>query len=370
MLLAVPGMAAAQQKYTLEVKLPFLTQPGKAFMSYQHGDAFVLDSAMMKYGKYNFHGELTEPVLAQFYILPEPAAKRKTTLWNSAIWLEKADIKVTATDSAAVPAVSGGKLNQDYRTLEAEKKPQFLKMGAASERFATATNDERNAPGFMGRHQAIFREAMEESAAKDSLYIITHPASFLSLSILAGNVSARPAAETEKQLNRLSASLRNSEMGRRLHMEIERLKSKEIGGIAPDFTLNDQSGHPVSLHNFHGKYVLLNFWSSTSAKSMAAIPMLKKLNEQFQDQNVVLISISAEGTEGQSKWLTAIKKEQMNWIQLFDQQGGSEQAALLYDALALPYNVLIDPQGRLLAKGASLDNLAQQIKTLSMQGSR
>src|SRR5690606_35410055 len=103
----------------------------------------------------------------------------------------------------------------------------------------------------------------------------------------------------------------------------------------------DQHGKKVSLSDFKGKYVLLDFWASWCAPCRKVIPELKALYEKYKDKNFSIVNVSLD--EKREEWLKALTEEQMPWTNLLAVNGLESQVADLYHIRAIPYTLLIDP---------------------------
>jgi peroxiredoxin len=359
-LMGVPVLTFAQQKYTVEVKN---TQPGpgvKAYLTYQDNDKSVKDSAAVTDGVFHFTGTVTEPVLAQLY-LSNPGSKTKdASLLRTTIWLERGMIKVSATDPLSPPVITGGQMNTDYTALQKKKIPALARMAEASKVYMAASNEQRNAPGFMKHHQEVYINAMSETSVFDSLYIRSHPNSFLSLYLLSGMVSSRPAHMVLiPMLNAFSAEVKNSETAKRLHKMLQDMSLIEVGAKAPEFTINNTEGKPVSLSSFRGKYVLIDFWASWCIPCRKENPNVRAAYQKFKDKNFTVLGISLDKTDGKEAWLKAIRDDQLDWTQLSELKDFNGAVVKLYDVSSIPRNVLVSPQGIILAKnlrGEALQN--------------
>ncbi len=135
-----------------------------------------------------------------------------------------------------------------------------------------------------------------------------------------------------------------------------------IGKAAPDFELPDPSGKPVSLSQFKGKWVFLDFWASWCKPCRAENPVLAEANRRFKDKGLVIFSVSLD--EERELWMKAVVSDGMNWAHASDLKGWKNSAARLYDVNSIPCSFLIDPQGRIAAKNLRGQALAEKLMAI------
>ncbi|SHM47385.1 Peroxiredoxin [Chitinophaga jiangningensis] len=153
---------------------------------------------------------------------------------------------------------------------------------------------------------------------------------------------------------------------------VNKMMTGEIGGgsemanllnkPAPAFKLNNAAGKPVSLADFKGKYVLLDFWASWCKPCREAIPELTEVYNQYKGKGLEVLSVSLD--DKKDKWMQALEEEKMAWPQVSDLKGGNGEVPTQYGVLAIPACFLIDPSGNVIMLGARGERLKDKLAEL------
>jgi peroxiredoxin len=137
-----------------------------------------------------------------------------------------------------------------------------------------------------------------------------------------------------------------------------------VGEMAPDITMDDPDGKSFSLSNLRGKYVLVDFWASWCGPCRAENPNVVNAYQRYKNKNFTILGVSLDQTK--DNWLKAIKDDKLEWKQISDLKFWESAAVPLYKIQGIPYNVLIDPQGKIIAselRGPALEaKLAEVLK--------
>ena len=126
-----------------------------------------------------------------------------------------------------------------------------------------------------------------------------------------------------------------------------------------EFTQNDTAGVPVKLSSLKGKYLLIDFWASWCGPCRAENPNLVKVYNKYRGKNFHILGVSLDRPGQKEKWMKAIYDDKLEWTQVSDLQFWNNEVAKQYGIRAIPQNLLLDPEGKIIAKnirGEELEN--------------
>jgi peroxiredoxin len=130
--------------------------------------------------------------------------------------------------------------------------------------------------------------------------------------------------------------------------ELERLRAVAIGQMAPEISLPTPEGGIFKLSSLRGDYVLIDFWAEWCKPCRMENPNVLRAYNRFKDQGFKILGVSLD--RSRDKWLKGIAEDGLPWNHVSDLNYFNSEAARAYNVSAIPFSVLLDPEGKIIAK--------------------
>jgi len=141
-----------------------------------------------------------------------------------------------------------------------------------------------------------------------------------------------------------------------------------VGEVAPEIALPDTQGKINKLSSLRGKYVLIDFWAAWCGPCRREAPNLVRIYNKYKEKGFEIYGVSLD--RDKNSWLGAIESDNLDWVHVSDLKYWQSDVVGLYGFSGIPYTVLIDREGKIIAKGLRGEQLENKLaeKGVELEG--
>lgn len=231
--------------------------------------------------------------------------------------------------------VFGSPVNEQRNEILKKLFPLHQELNAACMKYA---NSKKLQDSLQTKKNSLLPEKITKQISSQTIdFILKHPDWEISAEVLMG----LPTDSCYKYFKILSPNVKSSYFGK---YAAELLYSMKPGDKVVQFTLPDNQGKSVSLSDFAGKYIVLEFWGTWCGWCVKDIPTMKQYHEKYKSM-IEFVSIACR--DNNKNWKEAIEKYKMDWVNLLN---NDEQLAKSYGIEGYPTKMIINPEGIVVGK--------------------
>jgi peroxiredoxin len=143
------------------------------------------------------------------------------------------------------------------------------------------------------------------------------------------------------------------------HDVVQSMMATTVGQPAPDINLPSPEGKEIALSSLRGKVVLIDFWASWCGPCRKEMPNVVKAYSKFKARGFEIYGVSLD--QDKSRWIEAIEKDGITWPQVSDLKQWSSEVVRQYNIQGIPFTILLDKEGKILAKNLRGPELEQKL---------
>lgn len=314
----------------------------------QEGEQLEFDTIKVDNGKFSFEGDAKNP---DIYMLSFPSVERPIPVFiEPGTFTVSGDIK-----SPYQLSIKGGEMQEQFDGFNKLAEPMSNLYYALNSEYNVAahTNDTTE----MNHVQYRIDTLTKQFISRTDQYITSLSPGICKAYLISANMLVNPDVKKLEEITKdFSDELKLNKYSVKIFETLENARKTGVGAVAPLFVLKDIAERDISLESYKGKFVLVDFWASWCAPCRKENPELVKIYQEFHGANFDMLGVSIDNNA--AAWKQAVLDDRLSWPQVIDNK---EVCNKQYGFMSIPSNVLVGPDGKIVAKNIFGKELRQKL---------
>ena len=343
--------------FNLHVTITGMTDSTMVFLKEREDDGWkTVDSSLLSDTKTTLSGHIGSPDV-QYLIIDKVRGAFP-------IFIEQGDINFTADNKNLKGyKVENSKSHAEYENFMGNVLGSFdKKVQALGSKYGIAQRNGDTAE--VARLENEYESIQNDKKNAMLNYVKENSSSVVGPYIVYSNSYMFDLDQLENAVNSTDKSLANNKYVKLLNDKVTTLKKVQIGQPFIDFSQDDPQKNPVSLASVveKNKYVLVDFWASWCQPCRGENPNVVKAFHKYHDKGFTVFGVSFDSKK--DNWIKAIQDDGLTWTHVSDLKGWGNAAGKLYGIQSIPQNILIGPEGKIIARNVRGQALQDKLKEL------
>ncbi|MCO4293733.1 AhpC/TSA family protein [Solitalea sp. MAHUQ-68] len=342
--------------YTINGEIKGLTDNKNIYLIATNFEAQKFDTlakAVSKDGKFTLTGTLTAPDLCALVVEGERS--------GSELMVENSDIKVKGSvDSLYKLDVTGSKSQEEFKKAEAILKKNTDKLQQIQQKamMMGQNPDEHQMQALQLEYMAVQTQMQNDIKA----YAKDNPTSVVAPVLLVNTTQEYDPSVFKPLYEKFSDEVKATPSAKFIKSKLDKEEKLAIGKAAPELKALTPEGKELSLSQVKGKVTLIDFWASWCGPCRAENPKVVKVYEMYHSQGFNILGVSLD--KEAEAWKKAIADDKLQWNHISDLKFWSSAMAKEYNVESIPYSILLDKNGVIVAKNLRGEELEKKVAEL------